>query len=100
MVVDLTLSPCFSDPYVRIDLNTIIGDETVDSVLTKTKKKVLQELYFNVAGWIFFYEEFCFAVNVKFCNMGKMLVFIKTYEILCPFILRVRYSYNFCFINA
>lgn len=30
----------FSDPYVRIDLNTINGDETIDSVLTKTKKKV------------------------------------------------------------
>lgn len=29
-----------SDPYVRIDLNTVNGDETVDSVLTKTKKKV------------------------------------------------------------
>nr|CAD7587911.1 unnamed protein product [Timema genevievae] len=28
------------DPYVRIDLNTINGDETIDSVLTKTKKKV------------------------------------------------------------
>ncbi|XP_023716889.1 E3 ubiquitin-protein ligase Nedd-4 isoform X3 [Cryptotermes secundus] len=30
-----------SDPYVRIDLNTINGDVTVDSVLTKTKKKTL-----------------------------------------------------------
>ncbi|XP_018573416.1 E3 ubiquitin-protein ligase Nedd-4 isoform X4 [Anoplophora glabripennis] len=30
-----------SDPYVRIDLNTINGDETIDSVLTKTKKKTL-----------------------------------------------------------
>ncbi|XP_021934892.1 E3 ubiquitin-protein ligase Nedd-4 isoform X2 [Zootermopsis nevadensis] len=30
-----------SDPYVRIDLNTINGDETVDSFLTKTKKKTL-----------------------------------------------------------
>ncbi|PSN55921.1 E3 ubiquitin-protein ligase Nedd-4 [Blattella germanica] len=30
-----------SDPYVRIDLNTINGDETVDSALTKTKKKTL-----------------------------------------------------------
>lgn len=29
-----------SDPYVRIDLNTISGDETIDAVLTKTKKKV------------------------------------------------------------
>ncbi|KAI4466887.1 hect domain ubiquitin-protein ligase [Holotrichia oblita] len=30
-----------SDPYVRIDLNTINGDETIDTVLTKTKKKTL-----------------------------------------------------------
>lgn len=30
-----------SDPYVRVDLNTISGDETIDSVLTKTKKKTL-----------------------------------------------------------
>ncbi|XP_055551454.1 E3 ubiquitin-protein ligase Nedd-4-like isoform X4 [Wyeomyia smithii] len=30
-----------SDPYVRIDLNTITGDENIDSVLTKTKKKTL-----------------------------------------------------------
>ncbi|XP_063919084.1 E3 ubiquitin-protein ligase Nedd-4 isoform X4 [Zophobas morio] len=30
-----------SDPYVKIDLNTINGDETIDSVLTKTKKKTL-----------------------------------------------------------
>jgi len=29
-----------SDPYVRIDLNTINGDINIDSVLTKTKKKV------------------------------------------------------------
>lgn len=29
-----------SDPYVRIDLNTIEGDINLDSVLTKTKKKV------------------------------------------------------------
>ena len=30
----------FSDPYVRIDLNSINGDVNIDSVLTKTKKKV------------------------------------------------------------
>lgn len=30
----------FSDPYVRIDLNTINDDINIDSVLTKTKKKV------------------------------------------------------------
>jgi hypothetical protein len=29
-----------SDPYVRIDLNTINNDVNIDSVLTKTKKKV------------------------------------------------------------
>lgn len=31
-----------SDPYVRLDLNTINGDVNIDSVLTKTKKKVSQ----------------------------------------------------------
>jgi len=30
----------FSDPYVRIELNTIVGNVAIDSVLTKTKKKV------------------------------------------------------------
>uniref|UniRef100_A0A6P7FZ82 E3 ubiquitin-protein ligase n=1 Tax=Diabrotica virgifera virgifera TaxID=50390 RepID=A0A6P7FZ82_DIAVI len=30
-----------SDPYVRIDLNSVNGDETIDSVLTKTKKRTL-----------------------------------------------------------
>jgi len=30
----------FSDPYVRIELNTIAGNVAIDSVLTKTKKKV------------------------------------------------------------
>lgn len=30
----------FSDPYVRIDLSTIENDEVIDSVLTKTKKRV------------------------------------------------------------
>lgn len=39
-VCALSSKECFSDPYVRIDLNTVNGDETVDSVLTKTKKKV------------------------------------------------------------
>lgn len=29
-----------SDPYVRIDLNSMNGDVNIDSVLTKTKKKV------------------------------------------------------------
>ncbi|XP_069682480.1 E3 ubiquitin-protein ligase Nedd-4 isoform X2 [Periplaneta americana] len=43
-----------SDPYVRIDLNTINGDETVDSVLTKTKKKTLNPQW---------NEEFIFRVK-------------------------------------
>ncbi|XP_011494375.1 PREDICTED: E3 ubiquitin-protein ligase Nedd-4 [Ceratosolen solmsi marchali] len=30
-----------SDPYVRIELNTVNGNEIVDSVLTKTKRKTL-----------------------------------------------------------
>lgn len=37
---------CFSDPYVRIDVNTVNGDETIDSVLTRTKKKVNNITYF------------------------------------------------------
>ena len=36
----LKLIKFISDPYVRIDLNTINGDINIDSVLTKTKKKV------------------------------------------------------------
>ncbi|XP_046662602.1 E3 ubiquitin-protein ligase Nedd-4 isoform X2 [Homalodisca vitripennis] len=43
-----------SDPYVRIDLNTVNGDETVDSVLTKTKKKTLNPTW---------NEEFIFRVK-------------------------------------
>lgn len=35
-----------SDPYVRIDLNTLNGDVNIDSVLTKTKKKV------RIDGWV------------------------------------------------
>ncbi|XP_058127823.1 E3 ubiquitin-protein ligase Nedd-4-like [Anopheles coustani] len=34
-----------SDPYVRIDLNTIDGDVTIESVLTKTKKKTLDPVW-------------------------------------------------------
>lgn len=34
-----------SDPYVRIDLNTIIGDVNIDSVLTKTIKKTLNPVW-------------------------------------------------------
>ncbi|XP_012277393.1 E3 ubiquitin-protein ligase Nedd-4 isoform X2 [Orussus abietinus] len=43
-----------SDPYVRIDLNTIRGNETVDSILTKTKKKTLNPIW---------EEEFIFRVK-------------------------------------
>ncbi|KAK9872347.1 hypothetical protein WA026_017806 [Henosepilachna vigintioctopunctata] len=43
-----------SDPYVKIDLNTISGDETIDSVLTKTKKKTLNPVW---------NEEFIFRVK-------------------------------------
>jgi len=43
-----------SDPYVRIDLNTVNGDETIDSVLTKTKKKTLNPVW---------NEEFIFRVK-------------------------------------
>ncbi|XP_076245154.1 E3 ubiquitin-protein ligase Nedd4 isoform X5 [Calliopsis andreniformis] len=43
-----------SDPYVRVDLNTINGDETVDSALTKTKKKTLNPVW---------EEEFIFRVK-------------------------------------
>lgn len=44
----------YSDPYVRVDLNTINGDETVDSFLTKTKKKTLNPTWD---------EEFVFRVK-------------------------------------
>ncbi|XP_066594780.1 E3 ubiquitin-protein ligase Nedd-4 [Prorops nasuta] len=43
-----------SDPYVRVDLNTINGDVTVDSALTKTKKKTLNPVW---------EEEFIFMVK-------------------------------------
>nr|XP_018901439.1 PREDICTED: E3 ubiquitin-protein ligase Nedd-4 isoform X2 [Bemisia tabaci] len=43
-----------SDPYVKIDLNTINGNVTIDSVLTKTKKKTLNP------SW---HEEFIFRVK-------------------------------------
>ena len=43
-----------SDPYTRIDLVTVEGDEVEDSVLTKTKKRTLnpkweEEFIFRVA---------------------------------------------------
>uniref|UniRef100_A0A1B6C7J7 E3 ubiquitin-protein ligase n=1 Tax=Clastoptera arizonana TaxID=38151 RepID=A0A1B6C7J7_9HEMI len=43
-----------SDPYVRIDLTTTNGLETIDSVLTKTKKRTLNPLW---------NEEFIFRVK-------------------------------------
>lgn len=43
-----------SDPYVRIDLNTITGDVNIDQVLTKTKKKTLNPIW---------NEEFIFKVK-------------------------------------
>ncbi|XP_065333980.1 E3 ubiquitin-protein ligase NEDD4 isoform X5 [Cloeon dipterum] len=43
-----------SDPYVRIDLNTIEGDETIDSVMTRTKKRTLEPQW---------NEEFIFRVK-------------------------------------
>ncbi|XP_063703229.1 E3 ubiquitin-protein ligase Nedd-4 isoform X8 [Culicoides brevitarsis] len=43
-----------SDPYVRIDLNTIYGDINIDSVHTKTKKKTLNPKW---------EEEFVFRVK-------------------------------------
>ncbi|XP_055324377.1 E3 ubiquitin-protein ligase Nedd-4 isoform X2 [Sitodiplosis mosellana] len=45
-----------SDPYVRIDLNTINGDINIDSVLTKTKKKTLNPVW---------NEEFVFKVKAN-----------------------------------
>lgn len=50
----MPLSYYFSDPYVRIDLNTIAGDVNIDSVLTKTKKKTLNPKW---------NEEFLFRVK-------------------------------------
>lgn len=44
-----------SDPYVRVDLNTISGDQTIDSALTKTKKKTLNPVW---------EEEFIFRVSL------------------------------------
>ncbi|XP_026808396.1 E3 ubiquitin-protein ligase NEDD4 isoform X2 [Rhopalosiphum maidis] len=43
-----------SDPYVRIELNTIAGNVAIDSVLTKTKKKTLNPVW---------NEEFVFRVR-------------------------------------
>ncbi|XP_055636023.1 E3 ubiquitin-protein ligase Nedd-4-like isoform X1 [Toxorhynchites rutilus septentrionalis] len=34
-----------SDPYVKIDVNTILGDVNIDSMVTKTKKKTLNPVW-------------------------------------------------------
>lgn len=56
-----------SDPYVRIDLNTINGDQTVDSALTKTKKKTLNPIW---------EEEFIFRVSNLCTNLHYIYVLI------------------------
>lgn len=56
-----------SDPYVRIDLNTINGDQTVDSALTKTKKKTLNPIW---------EEEFIFRVSNLCTNFHYVYVLI------------------------
>lgn len=42
----------FSDPYVRIELNTTVGNVAIDSVLTKTKKKVNIVIYVVICKMI------------------------------------------------
>lgn len=37
-----------SDPYVKVDVNTIVGDVNIDSMVTKTKKKVSYERFFGI----------------------------------------------------
>lgn len=32
-----------SDPYVKVDVNTIVGDVNIDSMVTKTKRKVMAQ---------------------------------------------------------
>lgn len=49
-----------SDPYVRVDLNTINGDQIIDSALTKTKKKTLNPVW---------EEEFIFRVSLIYYNL-------------------------------
>ncbi|XP_058824784.1 E3 ubiquitin-protein ligase Nedd-4-like isoform X3 [Topomyia yanbarensis] len=43
-----------SDPYVKVDINTIVGDVNIDSMVTKTKKKTLNPTW---------NEEFTFRVK-------------------------------------
>ncbi|XP_055611828.1 E3 ubiquitin-protein ligase Nedd-4 isoform X2 [Uranotaenia lowii] len=44
----------YSDPYVKVDLNTIVGDVNIDSMVTKTKRKTLNPVW---------NEEFIFRVK-------------------------------------
>lgn len=64
-----------SDPYVRIELNTVSGNETVDAVLTKTKKKTLNPKW----G-----EEFIFRVSrscvLDVCGSLPLSYFALWYE--------------------
>lgn len=54
-----------SDPYVRVDLNTINGNQTVDSALTKTKKKTLNPVW---------EEEFIFRASSLAIQSTRMVV--------------------------
>ena len=54
-----------SDPYVRVDLNTINGDQIIDSALTKTKKKTLNPVW---------EEEFIFRVSLMYYNLLLNLI--------------------------
>lgn len=60
-----------SDPYVRVDLNTINGDQTVDSALTRTKKKTLNPVW---------EEEFIFRVRRRKRIYEKCLIFFVFFQ--------------------
>lgn len=66
-----------SDPYVRIDLNTLNGDQTIDSALTKTKKKTLNPVW---------EEEFIFRVSMIYYNlMSRYIQYVN--ETICSLLL-------------
>lgn len=69
-----------SDPYVRVDLNTINGDQTVDSALTRTKKKTLNPVW---------EEEFVFRVYFILFSCILLLIYIHR-------ILFIYYKLSFC----